>query len=252
MADSQRKERMSEQTNGCSEVKATVQRYMDPVSVALNLWASQRLHKCAGGSGFVTWGEVFPGVPLDEEGQVKPDPPDYRKDGGAPASALQTDRSDVLYESSAGKYAQVPRWDWSTASACEVVEWALAEFSGGTDDEAKERSEFMRDLLCKIHPDVGRYSLPNESNDPFVATARRVLDKGAVERDAKDYARVMRSSYGAFRKVMWVAIGSKTGEDRRMAHSVRSEYVDRRRQVNALDAKEIVQTRATKPGTIAS
>lgn len=229
----------------CCEVRATVHRYMDPVSVVLNLWASQRIHERGDGpgregSGFVTWAEVFPGVPLDADGQVKPDPPDYRRegDGSKPQNAPQRDDAGKLYESSPGKYGrQAPRWDWTAFSACEVVEWALSEFTGDR--------EFMRSVLLKVHPNAGRYSLPNEKGDPFVACARRFLDDGAAARDAKDYARVVRSSYGAFRKVVWVAVGSKSSEDLRLAQAERAQYEEHRRQVNAEEGRKLSAALAT-------
>lgn len=232
--------------NKCCEVKATVQRYMEPVSVCLNLWASQRIHHLGGGQGYVTWAEVFPGVPLDEQGDAIGDPPDYRKegDGSMPSNVPQHESSGRLYRATPGKYEGRPRFDWTTFSACEVVEWALSEFTGD--------AEFMRSLLTKIHPDSGRFSLPNEKGDPFVASARRFLDDGAMPRDCKDYARVMRSSYGAFRRLMWAAVGSRSSEDLRLANAERAQYEEHRRQVNAAEGRELSRALATKPATIAS
>lgn len=216
---------------GCKDVATMVAVYMDPVTVVLNLWASQRIHSLGGGTGFVAWAEVFPGVPLDEDGQVKPDPPDYRKEGGSPLGAVQRDGSDRLYEATADKYRAAPRWSWTALSACEVVDWALDRFTGDR--------EYILSLLTKIHPNAGRFMLPNEKGDPFVAAARRFLDDGASARDAKDYARVMRSAYGAFRKVVWQAVGSETRQDALSRAYDASEYARHRRQINAQVGREV-------------
>lgn len=225
---SRRTEQMEQ--HKCKDVKAATQRWMDPVSVCLNLWASQRIFKAGGGSGFVHWGEVFPGVPLDGQGQVKADPPHPDVDGPEQNPQMR-ERSDREYEATAGKYAEAPRWDWTTLSACEVVEWALSQFTG--DREA------MRSVLLCVHPDAGRFMVEDYPKDPFVACARRTLDSGATWRDHKDWARVTRSSYGAFRKVMWRAIGSKTSQDELGSVVDRLRYERTRRHLNAMDGKEL-------------
>lgn len=215
-----------------ADLKAFSQRLMDPVSVALNLWASQRAHEESGGSGFAHWRDVFPGVPLDEDGAVVPDPPDHRP-GPPPANAPQRTDAGREYEASPGKYSDRPRWDWTTLSACEVVEWALGRYTG--DREA------MRRLLLEVHPDAGRFCREDYPSDPFVAAARRSLDRGASARDARDWARVQRSSYGAFRRLVRAAVGSATEEDGVFAAEERRQYERAARHHGRLDAEKTLR-----------
>lgn len=230
-----------EQEKGCKSVRAKVQRWMDPVSVALNLWASQRIFKAGGGSGFVHFREVFPGVPVDEDWVAIPDPPDYRDYGAMPENERQSVRSDDTYEADPGKYADLPRWDWTTLSACETVEWALNVYDGD--------SAAMRALLLRIHPDSGRFCPEDYPRDPFVAAARRTLDSGAQWQDVKDMSRISRSAYGAFRRLLWCAIGTPTDQDELGLIVERSRTVDALRRAQRALGMEITERLGDVPET---
>lgn len=256
--DSQRKERMSDihdaaekimvsvfgkpGDGGCNEVKAIVQVFMDPVSALLNLWASQRRHEQESGllevsEGMVRASDVYPRVIVDEDWAVIPDPPDYRfeGDGSMPQTAKQLERSGDCYDGTPGKYSAHtgPKFDWTVLSACEVVEWSLAQYTG--DRQALER------LLLAVHPDAGKYAPSDYPKDPFEFYARQALNDRSSDRDVKGFVRIQRNEYGAFRKTVWQSIGSQTYQDRLAKMKERAEYVVLREQVNAKEGADLTK-----------
>lgn len=220
--------------------KQAVQVFMDPVSVVLNLWASQKRHEQEASLlevsvGMVKASDVYLRIPVDEDWAAIPDPPDYREegDGSMPKEKRVCERSDAEYDATPGKYGAYsgPQFDWTVLSACEVVEWALTQYTG--DPDALER------LLLAVHPDAGKYAPSDYPKDPFEYHARIALDDGASYYDVKGFAKIQRGTYGAFRKIVWQSIGSKTYQDRLALMKEQAEYVERRKHLNKLDAQEL-------------
>ena len=209
-----------EQLNGKRDVGATVNRYMDPVTVCLNLWASQRIFKAGGGSGSVHWDDVFPKV-------EKPEPLPFPRN----ARGETIIHPDDLEAPTATKYADRPHGDDNTESACECVEWAIASFP--CDGPFRE---VLRSLLFAVHPDGGRFMALEYPRDPFMAHSVRSMPSDRYS-DCKDYSRILRNRYMDFRRLMHDAIGCATYQDLLAVQKKWQDYIEHRRQINAAEGR---------------
>lgn len=125
-------------------------RRLSPVEIALNVWASAIWHAALGGAGHPMYLEC-----LKDPVYVSP-------------SFQIADRSDLLYDASAGKYETRARdVDVRVVSAIEIVERAFKTCTA---------PDWLRRYLLFKYPEVGRYVMHGSEieDDP----ARAFVDGG--------------------------------------------------------------------------